>query len=79
MVWLQEREVRNNWSWMYNRWIMYKGNERIEGEITHRLYAGSEMVDLLTECGFNRVELFGDLDGSPYNQRAKQLITVGYK
>ena len=76
---LTEREVRNNWSWMYNRWIMYKGNERIEGEITHRLYAGSEMVDLLTECGFNRVELFGDLDGSPYNQRAKQLITVGYK
>jgi SAM-dependent methyltransferase len=79
VVWLQEREVRNNWSWMYNRWIMFKGDERIEGEITHRLYAGSEMVDLLTECGFNRVELFGDLDGSPYNHRAKQLITVGYK
>lgn len=79
IIWLVEREVRNNWSWMYNRWIMLKGNERIEGEITHRLYAGSEIVALLTECGFSRVELFGDLDGSPYNQRAKQLITVGYK
>jgi SAM-dependent methyltransferase len=79
VIWLYEREVRNNWSWMYNRWIMLKGNERIEGEITHRLYAGSEIVALLTECGFSRVELFGDLDGSPYNQRAKQLITVGFK
>ncbi|UCD08111.1 MAG: class I SAM-dependent methyltransferase [Dehalococcoidales bacterium] len=79
VIWLVEREVRNNWSWMYNRWIMLKGNERIEGEITHRLYAGSEIVALLTDCGFSRVELFGDLDGNPYNQRAKQLITIGHK
>jgi SAM-dependent methyltransferase len=79
VIWLQEREVRNNWSWMWNRWILLKGNERIEGEITHRLYAGSEIVALLTECGFSRVDIFGDLDGSPYNQNARQLITVGYK
>lgn len=79
VIWLVEREVRNNWSWMFNRWIMLKGDERIEGEITHRLYAGSEIVVLLTECGFSKVALFGDLDGSLYNQRAKQLITVGYK
>ncbi len=79
VIWLYEREVRNNWSWMHNRWIMFKGNERIEGEITHRLYAGSEIVALLKDCGFSKVELFGDLDGSPYNQRAKQMITIGVK
>ena len=79
VIWLYEREVRNNWNWMHNRWIMFKGNERIEGEITHRLYAGTEIVNLLKECGFSKVELFGDLDGSPYNQRAKQMITVGHK
>lgn len=79
MIWLQEREVRNNWSWMWNRWILLNGEKRTEMEISHRLYAGSEMVTLLMECGFSRVDIFGDLDGSPYNQRAKQLITVGYK
>ena len=79
VIWLQEREVRKNWSWMWNRWILLKGNERIEGEITHRLYAGSEIVNLLTKCGFSKVALFGDLDGNPYNQNARQLITVGYK
>jgi SAM-dependent methyltransferase len=79
VIWLQEREVRNNWSWMWNRWILLKGNERIEGEITHRLYAGSEIVNLLTDCDFSKVELFGDLDGSPYNQNARQLIAVGYR
>jgi SAM-dependent methyltransferase len=79
VIWLQEREVRNNWSWMWNRWILLKDNERIEGEITHRLYAGSEIVTLLTECGFSRVDIFGDLDGNPYNQNARQLVAVGYK
>jgi SAM-dependent methyltransferase len=76
---LQEREVRNNWSWMWNRWILLKGSERIEGEVTHRLYAGSEIVALLTECGFSSVDIFGDLDGNPYNQNARQLVAVGYK
>ena len=64
---------------MWNRWTLIKGNERIEGEVSHRLYSGTEMVALLTGCGFSSVELFGDLDGNPYNQRAKQLITVGRK
>ena len=79
VIWLQEREVRNNWSWMWNRWILLKGNERIEAEITHRIYAGLEIVNLLTDCGFSKVELFGDLDGSPYDQNARQLIAVGYR
>ena len=79
LIWLQEREVRNNWSWMWNRWILLKGNERTEMEISHRLYSGSEIVTLLTECGFSRVDIFGDLDGNPYNQNARQLITIGHK
>jgi SAM-dependent methyltransferase len=79
VIWLQEREVRNNWSWMWNRWILLKGNERMETEISHRLYSGSEMITLLTNCGFSRVDIFGDLDGNPYNQKARHLISVGYK
>lgn len=79
LIWLQEREVRNNWSWMWNRWILIQGNERTETEITHRLYAGTEMVALLTGCGFSRVDIFGDLEGSPYNQAARQLIAAGRK
>jgi SAM-dependent methyltransferase len=78
-IWLQEREVRNNWSWMWNRWILLNGEKRIEMEITHRLYAGSEIVTLLKECGFSNVDIFGDLDGNPYDQNAKQLVAVGYK
>lgn len=76
---LQERKVSQNWSWMWNRWIMFKGDECIEKELSHRLYAGTEMVDLLTGCGFSRVEIYGDLDGNPYDHTARRMTTVGYK
>ncbi|MGA8848484.1 MAG: hypothetical protein WB564_01470 [Dehalococcoidia bacterium] len=64
---------------MENRWIMLKGNERIENEISHRLYAGSEIAALLRDCGFNRVDVYGDLDDNPYDHTARQLVAVGYK
>jgi SAM-dependent methyltransferase len=76
---LHERKVSRNWSWMQNRWIMLKGNERIENEISHRLYAGSEIAALLRDCGFNRVDVYGDLEGNPYDHTARQLVAVGYK
>jgi SAM-dependent methyltransferase len=76
---LYERKVSNNWSWMENRWIMLKGNERIENRLSHRLYAGSEIAALLRDCGFTRVDVYGDLEGNPYDHTARQLVTVGYK
>jgi len=76
---LYERKVSKNWSWMENRWIMLKGNERIETELSHRLYAGSEIAALLHDCGFSRVDVYGDLEGNPYDHTARQLVVVGYK
>ncbi len=76
---LYERKVSQNWGWMWNRWIMLRGNERIEDEISHRLYAATEMVALLTDCGFSKVDVFGDLNGDPYDHTARRMIVVGYK
>ena len=76
---LQERKVSKNWSWMENRWIMLKGSERIEHKLSHRLYAGSEMATLLHDCGFNRVDVYGDLEGNPYDHTARMLVVVGRK
>jgi len=76
---LQEHTVSQNWSWMQNRWIMLRGNERIENIISHRLYAGSELAALLTGIGFNRADVFGDGDGHPYDETARGLVVVGHK
>jgi hypothetical protein len=79
MLVLQEHTVTNNWSWMDNRWILFKDNKRTEFSVTHRLYAATEMVNLLTGCGFNNVDIYGDLSGIPYDHKASRLIAVARK
>jgi len=79
VVWLQEQRVTHNWSWMEGRWIMLRGAERIEGRVSHRLYAATEIVSLLTGCGFGHVDVYGGLDGGPYDHTARRLVTVARK
>ena len=76
---LQERKLSQNWSWIENRWILLKGNKRKDFYLAHRLYSGTELLDLLKEAGFSRVRIYGGLDGRDYNQDAKRLIAVAVK
>ena len=41
-----------------------------------RLYAGTELAALLRDAGFAHVDLFGGVDGSPYDPDAKRLVAV---
>ena len=76
---LEERRVSKNWSWMENRWIMIKDNNRTEFRITHRLYAATELAVLFTGCGFKPVNVYGNFQGSPYDHKAQTMVTVGRK
>jgi len=79
MLTLQERKVTRNWGWMENRWIMIKGEKRSEFKVTHRLYAATELISLLTGCGFAQADAYGDLSGSAYDLTARRLVVVGVK
>jgi SAM-dependent methyltransferase len=76
---LQERTVRGNWSQMENRWIMLRGDERREFAISHWIYAASELSDLLRDCGFDAVDVWGDFEGAPYDHTASRLVIVAQK
>ena len=45
----------------------------------HTIYSGRELKDRLLICGFNQVQLFGDLQGLPYGLDAQRLIAVARK
>ena len=76
---LQERKVTHNWSWMENRWILIDGDKRTEAKVTHRLYSATEIISLMTDCGFSDVGVYGNLEGSPYNQKASRMVVVARK
>lgn len=76
---LQEREVSESWSWMKNRWILIVGGERVEYEVSHRLYSAAELCALLLGCGFAQADAYGDLEGSAYDRAARRLVVVARK
>ena len=76
---LEERKVTQDWSWMDNKWILIKNGKIYENTLSHRIYSATELKALLKECGFNKVKVYGDLAGSPYDQNARRLVVVASK
>ena len=64
---------------MSANWILIKDDKRFEFAVTHWLYSGAELAAMLEESGFKSVDLYGDLEGSPYDQAARRLIAVARK
>jgi SAM-dependent methyltransferase len=77
---LTESSPVDSWASVWNRWILFnKDGKRWEKTFVQRLYAASELRTLLKTAGFSSVELYGDLEESPYDNDAKTLIAVGRK
>jgi SAM-dependent methyltransferase len=78
---LEEREVRDDWSWMENRWLMVNSDRGAVREFTvsHRLYSAFELSELLRRVGFGDVTVYGDLDGRAYDENAERLVVVARK
>jgi SAM-dependent methyltransferase len=79
VLWLEERQLSDDWSRIHNRWIMFKDNHRYEGRINLRLYSAIELKAILEAAGFTRMQAYGDLDGIRYDNQARRLVMVGHK
>ncbi len=76
---LEERRLFDGWKRLESRWTMIRGTERYESNVILRLYSGAELESLLHQAGFTRIELYGRLNGAPYDQNAERLIAVATK
>mgnify|MGYP000371382035 CR=1 FL=1 len=78
-LFLEEREILAGWSKVRTRWIVVRNGKQEEFTLTLRLYSGAELAALLREVGFAEVEVFGSLEGIPYDQEAKRLVALATK
>lgn len=78
-LFLQERKVTRDWTWMENRWILLGNGQRAEHTIGHRIYDGAGLKALLLDAGFQSVILCGDLASAPYDTDAQRLVAVARK
>jgi len=61
--------VESHWTWI-------RGAERKRFSFRMHLYSGSDIVRALRQAGFSKIELFGNLDGDPYDNNAERLIAL---
>jgi SAM-dependent methyltransferase len=78
-IFLQERWLSDDFSWIDNRWILLEDGRQREFTFGHRLYSAAELKNLFRRCGFRNVEVFGDLAGAAYDHQAKGLVIIGIK
>lgn len=76
---LEEAKLSEDWSLVDNRWIIIREGKRDEFRFSLRLYSAAQLSELLKSGGFGQVEIYGDLGGSPYDQKADRLVVVGCK
>ena len=76
---LQERRPSEDWGRMNLRWIKFASGRKEEWSFTHRLFAATELAALMREAGFQRVKVWGDLQGGPYDNMALRLVIVATK
>lgn len=76
---LEERRVSRNWGWIDSRWTLLRKNDRHELTVSHRLYSAAELVTLLESSGFKTIDIYGGLDGGPYDHTANRLVALAGK
>ena len=76
---IQRPKVMNGWCRIQNEWILLRDGHARTFRFEHAVYSGREIKDRLLASGFSSVQLFGDLQGSPYNRDALRLVAVARK
>ncbi len=76
---IQRPQVRDDWSRVRTEWILLKDGRSRTAVFEHWIYSGREIKDRLLGCGFQQVQLFGNMQGAPYDLEATRLVVVARK
>ena len=78
-VLFQRRRAIDDWSRMENEWTLLADGNATSFHFRHWIYSGRELREMLEECGFDSVSLYGDLDWTSYGPAAQRLVAVARK
>ena len=65
---------------MRSRWILYdEQGRKADPTYVQRLYSEVELKRFILAAGFSSVEIYGDFDFSPYNEKARTMVLIARK
>jgi SAM-dependent methyltransferase len=71
---VQHYDVFPGWGRIRAQWLLIEGERARRFEFEHNVYSGQELAALLQRAGFGDVQLFGNLEGAPYDAAATRLV-----
>jgi len=75
-VFVQQQHIADDWSKLVEQWTIVTKQSRQTFRARQRLYAGTELRDLVLTVGFSRVDPFGSFDANAYDESANRLVAV---
>lgn len=76
---IQRNSMKESWRVCDSRWVYVKDGKSWSYDLFLNLYSGEEIYGMLREAGFSKVDIFGNLDAAPYDDKAERLVAVGRK
>jgi len=76
---VQRHEIFDAWTRIRNEWILIKDGKAKSFKFHHTLYSGQELKDRLAQVGFEKIRIFGGLDGREYGPDTNRLVAVAWK
>ncbi len=74
---LTEFSVEGAWEGLRSRWVLYdEQGRKADHTYVQRLYSAVELRQLMLNSGFSSVEIYGDFDFSPYNDKARTMVLI---
>lgn len=67
-------EVRPGWGRIGIEWLLVDGERARRFQFEQNLYSGEELRAMMEAAGFGEIQLFGGMDGRPYDAAATRLI-----
>ena len=74
---IQKHRISDGWNRIENDWLLIE-NDDILGrwKFSHWVYSATELRNMLLQSGFLSVDVYGSLEGEPYNLESGRLVAV---
>lgn len=74
---IQRHRIEDGWNRIENDWMIID-NDRVLGrwKFSHWVYSATELKDMLQKAGFSNIEVYGNIEGTPYDSESGRLIAL---
>lgn len=76
---LEDGRPKDDWKKVERTWIKVEDGETAEYTWEQRLYAASELEQMLKQVGFSEVNFYGNVEGDDFDDEADRLVVVAEK